>query len=228
VIGWCDGSYLEDQDMWYFSGITRETYLFTRDSSLHIKDFTIKAGLLSTSTSTASSSNGDDVGVDGFLDMMVVVQSVKDEHDDGGCGGGGCFKIQVELFEHQLLSDDDSGHEMTEPEAKKGKHISKGKYVSEVCKIRQVGDLKQCLVPIKVGGGGSEARLVVKPWTAETPQLYTVTISLIRVNSQSKKEEEEEVMEVTSSRVGFRNVEVKHGRLLVNGTAVTLRYQYWF
>ena len=31
VIKWCDGSYLEDQDMWRMSGIFRETYLLFRD-----------------------------------------------------------------------------------------------------------------------------------------------------------------------------------------------------
>lgn len=31
VLKWCDGSYLEDQDMWRFSGIFRDVYLLARD-----------------------------------------------------------------------------------------------------------------------------------------------------------------------------------------------------
>ena len=37
VLKWCDGSYLEDQDMWRLSGIFREVYLLSR-SKAHIAD----------------------------------------------------------------------------------------------------------------------------------------------------------------------------------------------
>lgn len=37
VTKWCDGSYLEDQDMWRLSGIFREVYLLVRDA-VHISD----------------------------------------------------------------------------------------------------------------------------------------------------------------------------------------------
>lgn len=30
VLCWCDGAYLEDQDMWWLAGITRDVYLFAR------------------------------------------------------------------------------------------------------------------------------------------------------------------------------------------------------
>ncbi|MCQ2166352.1 MAG: DUF4981 domain-containing protein [Bacteroidales bacterium] len=39
---WCDGSYLEDQDFWRFSGIARETYLYARPKS-RIEDVRVKA-----------------------------------------------------------------------------------------------------------------------------------------------------------------------------------------
>lgn len=41
VLKWCDGTYLEDQDMWRMSGIFREVYLLYRDKS-HIKDIFVK------------------------------------------------------------------------------------------------------------------------------------------------------------------------------------------
>ncbi|MEP4076675.1 glycoside hydrolase family 2 TIM barrel-domain containing protein [Haloferula sp.] len=40
----CDGSYLEDQDMWRLSGIFRDVYLWSSDS-LQLRDFWVKAGL---------------------------------------------------------------------------------------------------------------------------------------------------------------------------------------
>ena len=44
VFRWCDGSYLEDQDFWRMSGITRDVYLVARNST-HVFDFQIKSGL---------------------------------------------------------------------------------------------------------------------------------------------------------------------------------------
>jgi len=37
VLKWCDGTYLEDQDLWRFSGIFRDVYLLGRDE-LHVRD----------------------------------------------------------------------------------------------------------------------------------------------------------------------------------------------
>ena len=44
VLKWCDGSYLEDQDMWRMSGIFREVYLLQRDQN-HIQDVFVKSDL---------------------------------------------------------------------------------------------------------------------------------------------------------------------------------------
>lgn len=41
VLKWCDGTYLEDQDLWRFSGIFRDVYLLARDKT-HIRDVFIK------------------------------------------------------------------------------------------------------------------------------------------------------------------------------------------
>ena len=41
VMRWCDGSYLEDQDFWRFTGIAREVYLYARPKS-HVEDVIVK------------------------------------------------------------------------------------------------------------------------------------------------------------------------------------------
>ena len=41
VMRWCDGSYLEDQDFWRFTGIAREVYLYARPK-LHVEDIIIQ------------------------------------------------------------------------------------------------------------------------------------------------------------------------------------------
>ena len=44
IMRWCDGSYLEDQDFWRFTGIARECYLYARPKT-YIKDITIEQDL---------------------------------------------------------------------------------------------------------------------------------------------------------------------------------------
>ena len=44
VMRWCDGSYLEDQDFWRFTGIAREVYLYSRNKT-RIADISLNADL---------------------------------------------------------------------------------------------------------------------------------------------------------------------------------------
>lgn len=44
VLKWCDGTYLEDQDMWRVSGIFREVYLLYRDRE-HVRDIFVRPEL---------------------------------------------------------------------------------------------------------------------------------------------------------------------------------------
>lgn len=55
----------------------------------------------------------------------------------------------------------------------------------------------------------------VKHWNAETPNLYSYTISLL--DSKGK------VLEIVSKKTGFRKVEIKNAQLLVNGKAVLVK-----
>ncbi|MDX9772948.1 MAG: glycoside hydrolase family 2 TIM barrel-domain containing protein [Bacteroidales bacterium] len=55
----------------------------------------------------------------------------------------------------------------------------------------------------------------VKQWSAESPDLYTLVLTL--ADSRGR------VLESVSSRIGFRTSEVKNGRFLINGRAVYLK-----
>jgi beta-galactosidase len=44
VYRWCDGSYLEDQDMWRFSGIERDVFLYAANT-IALRDIEVNAGL---------------------------------------------------------------------------------------------------------------------------------------------------------------------------------------
>jgi len=61
VFRYTDGTYLEDQDMWFLSGIYREVFLFAEDP-VHIEDFYPKATL-------------DDRYEDGLLDIDITLRN---------------------------------------------------------------------------------------------------------------------------------------------------------
>ena len=54
----------------------------------------------------------------------------------------------------------------------------------------------------------------VKPWSAETPRLYNLFLTLRKGS---------DVLEVVRQRVGFRHVEIKGGQLLVNGQPILIK-----
>ena len=140
IMRWCDGSYMEDQDFWRFTGIAREVYLYATPKT-HIQDITIGQDY----------QNGK-----GLLNVDVKL------------AGG---KANVEA----ILLDADG---------------------------RQVAE-------------GLNATLEnVKPWTAETPNLYTLYIYIKKGS---------EVLEVVPKKVGFRHIEIKGGQLLVNGQPILIK-----
>jgi len=55
----------------------------------------------------------------------------------------------------------------------------------------------------------------IKKWSAETPNLYLLVISLKNGNGK--------LLECVSSKIGFRTVEIKNSQLLINGVPVYLK-----
>ncbi|MCB1644344.1 MAG: DUF4981 domain-containing protein [Pseudomonadales bacterium] len=61
-----------------------------------------------------------------------------------------------------------------------------------------------------------QARLgKVKPWSAETPALYDLTITL--------RDQQDKEIDQVSLRIGFRDIRVENRELLINGKAVLIR-----
>ena len=54
-----------------------------------------------------------------------------------------------------------------------------------------------------------------KPWSAETPNLYSLLLTL--------KNKQGEIIEVVSHKLGFRNIEIKNQQLYINGESVLLK-----
>ncbi len=78
VYRWSDGSYLEDQDMWRFSGIYRDVYLFSTPK-IHIRDFFAQAEF-------------DTKYLDAKLSIKVYIYNFGIENKSN-------FKLDVFLFE---------------------------------------------------------------------------------------------------------------------------------
>ena len=155
VMRWCDGSYLEDQDFWRFTGIAREVYLYAKPK-VHVQDVFINADLI----------NGyKDGSLSGKVDLV----------------GGKGKTLELVLIDQQ------------------------GKQVEQT----SVTALDNGPITFRLESLGQ-----VKPWTAETPNLYTLNIILKNGN---------EVLEVIPQRVGFRHIEIKGGQLLVNGQPILIK-----
>ena len=54
----------------------------------------------------------------------------------------------------------------------------------------------------------------VKLWSAESPNLYTLTVELVDENNN--------FLDATSIRIGFRRIEIKERQLLINGAPVLI------
>ena len=149
VMRWCDGSYLEDQDFWRFTGIAREVYLYSTPKT-HIRDITIDQDL----------QDGE-----GELTVEVNVSG----------------KAQLEA---RLL--DAEGKQVASP-------LAMANHKAEAISVRLPS---------------------VRPWTAETPYLYTLLVTL---------RQGDRVLETVRQKVGFRHIEIKGGQLLVNGQPILIK-----
>jgi beta-galactosidase len=83
------------------------------------------------------------------------------------------------------------------------------------------GDKTVVTKEAKVGAGTARTQTLsasvpgVRQWTAETPNLYTLLVEVLDAKGQ--------VIQATPQRIGFRTVEIKNGRVAVNGKPIVIR-----
>jgi beta-galactosidase len=160
VFRWSDASYLEDQDFWRLSGITRDVYLKAQDPQ-HIRDFRVYAPLVNS-------------------------------YNDGD------FKVTVDI-ENQT----EGNANVTVAATLSGNGIDT-EFVEEV--------------ELSPGSNKVEFSKIIKNakgWTAETPDLYELTIAL--------KDAEGNTKEAFRQDVGFRTIEFINNQLHVNGQYVYMK-----
>ena len=98
VMRWCDGSYLEDQDFWRFTGIAREVYLYARPQA-HIADLFITPDLVNNYQDGTLDVKLNAVGAKG----ETVMFSLKDKEgkevaaQTAKVGGNGEVKVNFDI-----------------------------------------------------------------------------------------------------------------------------------
>ncbi|MCK5625790.1 beta-galactosidase subunit alpha, partial [Candidatus Bathyarchaeota archaeon] len=167
VYRWSDGSYLEDQDMWWLSGIHRDVYLFSTPN-MHIRDFFVK---------TILDSEYENSTVKVRINIRNYSNEIKRDHS-----------IELNLL------DNDS------------KPIFKKRLTCSVYKVKARNEV---VVEFEHEVNNPQK------WSAEHPYLYTLLITL--------KNDKSDIIEVESSKVGFRKIDIKDGQILVNGIPILLK-----
>lgn len=145
VMRWCDGSYLEDQDFWRFTGIAREVYLYARPTT-HLSD-------------------------------LFVTPTLEDNYSTGS------LHIRARL---EKPAGTNVTWTLKNPQGKTVKTQQ-----TQADKSGQIDLTFEICDPAK--------------WSAETPNLYTLTASL---------EQKGKTLEVINQRVGFRTSEIKTDNFL--------------
>ncbi len=171
VMRYCDGTYLECQDMWRMSGIQRDVILYSKPA-VGIEDFTVRTLL------------------DGQYQNATLWAEVE-------------ITRNTDLTQYTVefaLYDADGQPVFDEPITAPVKgYTAWSQYPSQRTACARIEQ------PV------SNPRL----WTAETPYLYRLVITL--------KDPDGQAVDFESSRVGFRQVEIRDGVLLVNGKRLVIR-----
>ena len=181
VYRWSDGSYLEDQDFLRLSGIFRDVTLFAQPF-VHVRDVFLKAGLDRKNYAA------------GTLDGTFTIRNSGRKDIPAG------MKLDYSIDGISTTLDWEggcgSGRVRTD---------NKGRLDSGVLTVPAIPAGGEVQVSLKKEYPG------VKPWTAETPNLYKVTCS---VGGKDPR----------SFNVGFRTVEIaSNGAVLINGKAVKFK-----
>ena len=101
VLKWCDGSYLEDQDMWRMSGIFREVYILERSTRGRINDYFITTELKKKFTKCFMTV---DLKVEG--DRDVEYRLVSPHGDEVARGESRLGRINIKIDHPVLWSDE--------------------------------------------------------------------------------------------------------------------------
>ncbi|KAL6493821.1 hypothetical protein OROGR_031730 [Orobanche gracilis] len=194
VMRWSDGSYLEDQDHWWLSGIHRDVLLLAKPK-VFIADYFFKSNLAEDFTCA-------DIEVEVKIDYPAM-------NIDNYVETGSWFKMAEDKFVASFTIEAeifDTGSWYTIKE--RGNMLS-----TSVAHLQLTSSVDYCLGFI---GYQLKGKLQMpKLWSAEQPNLYTLVITL--------KDVSENTVDCESCQVGIRQITKAPKQLLVNGQPVMIR-----
>lgn len=171
----CDGTWMEDQDMYYDGGIFRDVYLYSAPL-VHIQDYKVETDL-------------DENYENATMNLNVTVANASKAAAEG-------YKVDVRLYDQD------------------GKMF--------------VNDMTMDLDTVPAADGDTDgsvstagSKLVLSPelWSAETPNLYTMVLSLYDSKTGT-------YMGSVSQQLGFREIEFTKSKVDTNGNRTTTDSEY--
>lgn len=171
----CDGTWMEDQDMYYDGGIFRDVYLYSAPL-VHIQDYKVETDL-------------DENYENATMKLNVTVANASKAAAEG-------YKVDVRLYDQD------------------GKMF--------------VNDMTMDLDTVPAADGDTDgsvstagSKLVLSPelWSAETPNLYTMVLSLYDSKTGT-------YMGSVSQQLGFREIEFTKSEVDTNGNRITTDSEY--
>jgi beta-galactosidase len=209
VVKWSDASYVEDQDQWWHGGITRPVYLYAT-GPVYLADIRLDAGLESDLT-TGTLHLQAEVGFSGPPQRGWSVEARI-------AGADAILRGDVLVGDHGV-DDHESRSDLTVP------HVYPQELVSRRAAGSPLTDAERDEVwpalyarQVRPPDGRADLHAAfprVEAWSAETPRLYPVSVTLRSPSG--------EAVETASLRIGFRRVEIRGLDLLLNGRRVFLR-----
>ncbi|MFD4683350.1 glycoside hydrolase family 2 TIM barrel-domain containing protein [Streptomyces sp. NPDC058461] len=194
VVKWSDASHLEDQDHWWHGGITRPVLLYAT-GPLYLADVGVRAGRDGELRVDCLVRDAGGALPDGWY-VSGHLAAEPDEPDGPGPAGPGPTAPGAA---------DSPAH----PDSPGGLPLAQDTAFDRVNadEERVSAFLGEARLGARVPG--------VRTWTAETPELYGLTVRLHRADGS--------VADTSRHRIGFRDVEISGRDLLVNGERIFVR-----
>ena len=196
VYKYCDGSYLEDQDFWRFGGIHRDVLLY-HTPDVRLRDFTVRTlpdTNLTHKESSAQTLSSHQREEQSWCLYLNPAFSVYN-----GETGKGYHLVATLLDGNRPVCCDLVAADETLDLDHKAARMNEW--------YPQRGHAKFGRMTLHV----SNPRL----WNVDTPNLYTLRLQLLdKVGN---------IVEQVTQQVGFRDIRIKNGQLLVNGSPIKIR-----
>mmetsp|Transcript_11595 Transcript_11595/g.34668 ORF Transcript_11595/g.34668 Transcript_11595/m.34668 type:complete len:564 (-) Transcript_11595:2112-3803(-) len=234
VVRYSDGSYLEDQDQWWLSGIQRHCFLYSKPARLAIRDFAV-------STTVPPSGATADFSLDVALAGSIVDAAATDTaaaakaFSESGLAVRASLHGPFRLGRQQDLEaplpacSEAWAATLAPPTLAEDVDVARLSAVGRPAPGADDADPHHALLdddahglmslrgcPARARGGATlEAPAL---WSAEEPNLYSLVVELVAPGSGG-----EDVLDVETCLVGLRSVSIEGGLLRVNGAPLTIK-----